>query len=215
MTESATPASRQRPIPGARRPKRDCEPPISKDLQRAHGAPPPTWRSAEPRPPAHLSDPVASWCTSPGPAVRGAGGMTPRAPAKGAARRLANSSTGSRAARRDARAARPRQGGGPDRATSRPTGVRRILDPFDTMRANRVLAPHDPKLNDIRWLIGESLRSTHQRARLDACAPSPPTGSARPASAPAPACRSRRRRSTRATRCARRKTGSAPPPGRL
>lgn len=46
--------------------------------------------------------------------------------------------------------------------------VRRILDPFDTMRANRVLAPHDPKLNDIRWLVGESLRRTHQRARLDA-----------------------------------------------
>ena len=45
--------------------------------------------------------------------------------------------------------------------------TRRILDPFDTMRANRVLAPHDPKLNDIRWLIGESLRRTHQRARLD------------------------------------------------
>ena len=28
---------------------------------------------------------------------------------------------------------------------------RRFLDPFDTMRANRVLAPNDPKLNDIRW----------------------------------------------------------------
>ncbi len=35
------------------------------------------------------------------------------------------------------------------------------------MRANRLLAPHDSKLNDIRWLIGESLRRTHQRARLD------------------------------------------------
>jgi hypothetical protein len=46
--------------------------------------------------------------------------------------------------------------------------LRRILDPFDTMRANRVLAPHDPKLNDIRWLVGESLRRTHQRAQLDA-----------------------------------------------
>jgi hypothetical protein len=46
--------------------------------------------------------------------------------------------------------------------------TRRILDPFDTMRANRVLAPHDPKLNDIRWLVGESLRRTHSRARLDA-----------------------------------------------
>jgi hypothetical protein len=45
--------------------------------------------------------------------------------------------------------------------------TRRILDPFDTMRANRVLAPHDPKLNDTRWLIGEALRRTHQRARLD------------------------------------------------
>jgi hypothetical protein len=45
--------------------------------------------------------------------------------------------------------------------------TRRFLDPFDTMRANRVLAPHDPKLNDIRWLIGESLRRTHARARLD------------------------------------------------
>ena len=46
--------------------------------------------------------------------------------------------------------------------------VRRILDPFDVMRANRVLAPHDPRLNDIRWLVGELLRRTHQRARLDA-----------------------------------------------
>jgi len=46
--------------------------------------------------------------------------------------------------------------------------LRRILDPFDVMRANRVLAPHDQRLNDIRWLIGESLRRTHQRARLDA-----------------------------------------------
>jgi len=45
--------------------------------------------------------------------------------------------------------------------------TRRIIDPFDAMRANRVLAPHDPKLNDIRWLVGESLRRTHQRARLD------------------------------------------------
>ncbi len=52
-------------------------------------------------------------------------------------------------------------------ATRDPERVRRILDPFDVMRANRVLAPHDPKLNDIRWLVGELLRRTHQRARLD------------------------------------------------
>src|SRR5574340_1302484 len=45
--------------------------------------------------------------------------------------------------------------------------TRRLLDPFDTMRANRLLAPHDPKLNDIRWLVGESLRRTHLRAGLD------------------------------------------------
>ena len=45
--------------------------------------------------------------------------------------------------------------------------TRRLLDPFDTMRSNRVLAPNDPKLNDIRWLVGESLRRTHHRARLD------------------------------------------------
>ena len=36
------------------------------------------------------------------------------------------------------------------------------------MRANRALAPSDPKLNDIRWLVGEALRRTHHRARLDA-----------------------------------------------
>ena len=46
--------------------------------------------------------------------------------------------------------------------------LRRILDPFDTMRSNRLLAPHDSKLNDVRWLIGEALRRTHHRARLDA-----------------------------------------------
>ena len=36
------------------------------------------------------------------------------------------------------------------------------------MRATRALAPHDPKLNDMRWLIGEALRRVHSRARLDA-----------------------------------------------
>ena len=64
------------------------------------------------------------------------------------------------------RLARAREAGeSPTRDADR---VRRILDPFDVMRANRVLAPHDPRLNDIRWLVGESLRRTHQRARLDA-----------------------------------------------
>ncbi len=64
------------------------------------------------------------------------------------------------------RLARARESGeSPTRDADR---VRRILDPFDVMRANRVLAPHDPRLNDIRWLVGELLRRTHQRARLDA-----------------------------------------------
>jgi hypothetical protein len=45
--------------------------------------------------------------------------------------------------------------------------MRRIGDPFDVMRVHRVLAPHDSKLNDIRWLIGEALRRLHQRACLD------------------------------------------------
>ena len=63
------------------------------------------------------------------------------------------------------RLARARESGQtPTREADR---TRRLLDPFDTMRANRLLAPHDPKLNDIRWLVGESLRRTHQRASFD------------------------------------------------
>ena len=54
--------------------------------------------------------------------------------------------------------------------------TRRMLDPFDTMRANRVLAPNNPKLNDIRWLVGESLRRTHHRAGSISCARSRATG---------------------------------------
>lgn len=54
--------------------------------------------------------------------------------------------------------------------------VRRILDPFDVMRSTRALAPHDPKLNDIRWLTGEALRRVHQRANLDALRAVAPDG---------------------------------------
>jgi hypothetical protein len=43
----------------------------------------------------------------------------------------------------------------------------RIEDPFDAMRAARTLAPHDRRLNDLRWLVGEALRRLHQRAALD------------------------------------------------
>lgn len=45
--------------------------------------------------------------------------------------------------------------------------LRRIGDPFDVMRVHRALAPHDTRLNDLRWLIGEALRRLHQRASLD------------------------------------------------
>ena len=50
---------------------------------------------------------------------------------------------------------------GPDR-------LRRLVDPFDVMRATRALAPHDPRLNDLRWLTGEALRRLHRRAQCDA-----------------------------------------------
>jgi len=46
--------------------------------------------------------------------------------------------------------------------------ARRLSDPFDLMRATRALAPNDLKLNDVRWLIGDSLRALHDRARMDA-----------------------------------------------
>ncbi|MBV8664778.1 MAG: hypothetical protein JO107_16970 [Hyphomicrobiales bacterium] len=57
------------------------------------------------------------------------------------------------------------RGEGSERGADR---LRRLLDPFDVMRSTRALAPHDPRLNDLRWLIGESLRRLHQRAQLDA-----------------------------------------------
>jgi hypothetical protein len=63
------------------------------------------------------------------------------------------------------RLARAREAG--QDAEKQPGPVRRMLDPFDVMRATRALAPHDPKLNDVRWLIGEALRRVHSRARLD------------------------------------------------
>ena len=52
--------------------------------------------------------------------------------------------------------------------------LRRIGDPFDVMRVHRALAPHDARLNDLRWLIGESLRRLHQRASLDSLRAVPP-----------------------------------------
>jgi len=36
-------------------------------------------------------------------------------------------------------------------------------DAFDALRAARQLAPHDPKLNELRWLTGETLRRLHVR----------------------------------------------------
>jgi hypothetical protein len=61
------------------------------------------------------------------------------------------------------RLARARESGQMSERTER---VRRIADPFDLMRANRILAPHDARLNDLRWMIGEALRRPHHRASL-------------------------------------------------
>jgi len=95
------------------------------------------------------------------------------------------------------RLARARDAGQtPTRDASR---LRRILDPFDTMRANRLLAPHDQKLNDVRWLIGESLRRTHQRARLDLLRAVAPDRMGAAASALASGCPSSKSRCTPAT----------------
>jgi hypothetical protein len=55
---------------------------------------------------------------------------------------------------------------GQDVAQDREQRVR-IDDPFDLMRAHRALAPHDSRLNDLRWLTGEALRRLHYRAALD------------------------------------------------
>jgi len=51
--------------------------------------------------------------------------------------------------------------------------LRRLVDPFDVMRSTRALAPHDPRLNDLRWLIGEAFRRLHRRADLDALRAAP------------------------------------------
>jgi hypothetical protein len=45
--------------------------------------------------------------------------------------------------------------------------LRRIVDPFDVLRAHRALAPHDTRVNDTRWLTGEALRRLHQRGGFD------------------------------------------------
>jgi hypothetical protein len=63
----------------------------------------------------------------------------------------------------------------------------RALDPFDVMRATRALAPRDPRLNDLRWLIGEALRRAHARAQtglgaVDPARPPSPEPSGRGAS---------------------------------
>lgn len=65
----------------------------------------------------------------------------------------------------DERLARAREAGQEVEKTA--GRARRLLDPFDVMRTTRALAPHDPKLNDVRWLVGEALRRVHGRAGLD------------------------------------------------
>ena len=87
-------------------------------------------------------------------------------------RKAAPAAEGDRLDATPERLSRAREAGqGSERRLER---LRRILDPFDVMRSTRALAPHDPKINDIRWLIGEALRRLHQHAQLDAlCAVQP------------------------------------------
>ena len=80
------------------------------------------------------------------------------------------------------------------------------------MRSTRALAPHDPKLNDIRWLIGEALRRVHQRASLDALRAVAPDrlGVDRLRSPLRPACqRDRAARARQDPRAAEQKAGPA------
>ena len=63
------------------------------------------------------------------------------------------------------RLARARESG--QTTTRDPDRTRRIIDPFDTMRSNRVLAPHDPQAQRHSLAGRRIARRTHQRARLD------------------------------------------------
>ena len=92
--------------------------------------------------------------------------------------------------------------------------LRRLVDPFDVMRSTRALAPHDPRLNDLRWLIGEALAPPApprrpRRVARGAARSSRRRGSARAALRPA----GERDRAARARQAARR--GGARRPRRL
>ena len=92
--------------------------------------------------------------------------------------------------------------------------LRRILDPFDVMRSTRALAPHDPKLNDVRWLIGEALRRIYQRARLDNLRAVQPETLGVTGFGPAPDCLPAKSRFNARDKLRPRKEGWAPPLGR-
>ena len=202
------PPAEPRPTPARRRRLRR---PSARSQARPSRARPPTSRSPASRSRRRLRRPAASYCTSPAATLRGAGAMTGKATprrAKSRAQRRAGP------ARRDAGAARARRRGGPDGERGADK-LRRLVDPFDVMRSTRALAPHDPRLNDIRWLIGEALRRLHRRADLDALrAVAADVVGAASARARAPACRRAKSRFTRATSCAPPRSAPAPPPGR-
>ena len=167
--------------------------------------------------PARLSGPApASYCVSARPALRGAEPnerQSADAGAQGEGEREPSRSP-TRTARRHAGTAGARQRERARRSSAASTSCAACVDPFDVMRSTRALAPHDPRLNDVRWLIGEALRRLHQRAELDALRAVRSTASAPALTARAPAFPRAKRRCMRATSCARPRNAPAPPPGR-
>jgi hypothetical protein len=82
------------------------------------------------------------------------------------------------------------------------------------MRSTRALAPHDPRLNDLRWLIGEALRRLHRRADLDALRAVPLDRVGAAAHGPRSGLPASEIARTRATSCAPPRRSPAPPCGR-
>lgn len=70
----------------------------------------------------------------------------------------------------DATPERLRQAGGAGGTQIGPDGVRRMADPFDTLRSRGLLAPADPRLNDLLWQAGERFRQHWARAADDGLA---------------------------------------------
>ena len=135
-----------------------------------------------------------------------------RKPAKRTRKSPRNCSTPSRSGSTRRPAARPGQGIGPDanpRRRPHPPNHRSVR-----RHARQPGCANDLEAQRHPLAVGESLRRTHQRARLDQLRAVAPDRFGSTGFGPAPACRNPRRRSSPATSCARPRTGSVPTPGR-